>query len=268
MVQLDTIRVVERAHEHILWSRNQTYRPKDLHRLLAKDRAVFEHFTHDASVLPVEYYSMWRRQMRRITAKIDNASWNKTMPGPEGRAEIKARIAEEGPLSTHAFDSKVEGKKEMWARPPHKLALDYMWYGGELATCHRDGFTKVYDLTERVVPEVHRLAVHSDAKMLDWMCRTALEKQTFGSLGDIQRFWSASNAGEIKTWATSADMVPVKIKGADGSVHSMYAVPDIEDRIAKLKPPTKRLRILNPFDLDRFARFAGLAGVEWRTGWD
>jgi uncharacterized protein YcaQ len=262
MVQLDTIKVVERAQDHILWSRNQTYRPKHLHNLLAKDRAVFEHFTHDASVLPVEYYAMWRRQMRRITAKIDKASWNKTMPGPEGRAAIKARIAQEGPLSTHAFDTKVQGKKEMWARPPHKLALDYMWYGGELATCHRDGFTKVYDLTERVVPEAHRAADHSDAEMLDWMCRTALDKQAFGSLGDIQRFWSASDAGEVKAWAKTADMVPVEIKGADGSLYSVYAVPDIEDRIAQLEPPTKRLRILNPFDpvardRDRLERLFG-----------
>ena len=47
-VQLDTIRVVARAHDHILWSRNQNYREPMLHTCLARDRHVFEHFTHDA----------------------------------------------------------------------------------------------------------------------------------------------------------------------------------------------------------------------------
>ena len=37
-VQLDTIRVVSRAHHHILWSRNQAYREPMLNRLLANDR--------------------------------------------------------------------------------------------------------------------------------------------------------------------------------------------------------------------------------------
>ena len=54
-VQLDTIQVVSRAHHHILWSRNQNYREPMLNRLLGRDRLVFEHFTHDASVLPMDF---------------------------------------------------------------------------------------------------------------------------------------------------------------------------------------------------------------------
>ncbi|MGI9434861.1 MAG: DNA glycosylase AlkZ-like family protein, partial [Geminicoccaceae bacterium] len=65
-VQLDTIRVVARAHDHILWSRNQNYREPVLNRLLAKERTIFEHFTHDASVLPMAFYPLWRRQFRRL----------------------------------------------------------------------------------------------------------------------------------------------------------------------------------------------------------
>ncbi len=153
-VQLDTIRVIARAHHHILWSRNQNYREPMLGKHL-RQRHVFEHFTHDASVLPMEFLPMWQRQFDRRAARIINAGWWKGMPDAEGgRAEIKARIAREGgPLSTHAFDTKVDGKREMWSRPPHKLALDYMWYAGELATCHRENFTKFYDLGERVFPQ-------------------------------------------------------------------------------------------------------------------
>ena len=56
---------------------------------------------------------------------------------------IRDRIDAEGALSTHAFDTKIEGKREMWARPPHKKALDQMWYTGDLATCYRENFREV-----------------------------------------------------------------------------------------------------------------------------
>lgn len=52
-VQLDSIRNVTRAHHHILWSRNQNYREPMLWKLLAEERALFEHFTHDASLIPM-----------------------------------------------------------------------------------------------------------------------------------------------------------------------------------------------------------------------
>jgi uncharacterized protein YcaQ len=61
-VQLDSIQVVSRAHHHILWSRNANYREPMLNKLLAKDRSIFEHFTHDASVIPMDFLPFWQRQ--------------------------------------------------------------------------------------------------------------------------------------------------------------------------------------------------------------
>ena len=116
-----------------------------LHKLLGRDRAVFEHFTHDASVLPMETLPAWRRQFRRKREQIERSNWWSAMPGPEARAAIRDRIAAEGALCTRDFESEMDGPKEMWKRPPHKQALDYMWYVGELATCYRDGFTKYYN---------------------------------------------------------------------------------------------------------------------------
>lgn len=137
LVQLDTIQVVSRAHHHILWSRNQSYREPMLNRLMARDRAVFEHFTHDASVLPIEMYPMWRRRFAQLGERVKGWEWHKGMLDANGRNGILDRIRDEGPLSTHAFDTKLEGEKAMWRRPPHKLSLDYMWYCGVLSTSHR-----------------------------------------------------------------------------------------------------------------------------------
>ena len=267
-VQLDTIRNVTRAHHHILWSRDQNYREPMLGTLLAKERVVFEHFTHDASVLPMEFYPMWKRQFRRIKDRIDRSNYYRTMSDEAERKAIKARIAEEGPLSTHAFDTKVTGTKKMWARPPHKLALDYMWYAGELSTSHRENFKKFYDLAELVIPDDIRTQELADQHQVDWLCRAALDRLAFGTLGDIQRFWEAADASEVRAWADSAgnDLVPVEVQAMDGSWIKAFAPGDIEQRIGQLSTPTSRMRLINPFDpaiRDR-TRLARLFGFDYR----
>lgn len=249
-VQLDTIQVVSRAHHHILWSRNQNYREPMLNKLLAKDRLVFEHFTHDASVLPMEYLPMWQRQFGRMKEKVERSSWYGKHVDPKVLSRVKQRIADEGALSTHAFDTKLEGTREMWRRPPHKIALDYLWYSGELATCHRDGFTKVYDLAERIFPtDLHNQPVE-DLDQIDWLCREALHRIGFGTLGEVRKFWDATEVHEVADWAKRAEgsLVPVEVQAEDGSWSRGVACPNIEQRLAELAPPTSRLRILNPFD--------------------
>lgn len=263
-VQLDTIRVVERAHHHILWSRNQNYREPMLDKLLAKDRAVFEHFTHDASVLPMTSYPFWRRQFRRMEERIRRSAWYRTMPDADGRAAIRDRIAQEGPLSTHAFDTVCEDKTVAWRRPPHKKALDYMWHAGELSTSHRQNFTKFYDLTERVIPEPAREDERSDQEQVDWLCQGALERLVFASCGSIQRFWEAADLAEVKQWADAKTrrLTPVMIETAEGDWLPMLASDNIETRIGALPPLASRLRIVNPFDpvvrdRDRLKRLFG-----------
>jgi uncharacterized protein YcaQ len=266
-VQLDSIQVVSRAHHHILWSRNQHYREPMLNRLL-KDRAVFEHFTHDASVLPMEMLPLWRRQFERMRDKVARSSWH----GPTLRTvdvdALLRRVADEGPLSTQAFDSPApDAPRAMWQRPAHKVGLDYLWYAGELATCHRDGFTKVYDLAERVFPADLRRQEVPVAAQIDALCDTALDRIGFGTLTEIRRFWEAVETAEVTGWAErrQRDLLPVEVQSADGRWTRALAMPQIEARLAALPRPTSRLRILNPFDpaiRDR-ARLKRLFGFDY-----
>ncbi len=268
-VQLDTIQNVTRAHHHILWSRNQNYREPMLDDLLGRDRLIFEHFTHDASVIPTEFYPFWKRQFRRMGERVSWSSWHKSGLSKADLQAIKARIAEEGPLCTRAFDTKVKGPKEMWARPPHKKALDVMWYSGELATSHRENFIKFYDLAERVIAPEHFETDHADEHQLNWLCEAALDRLSFGTLGEIQRFWDAADAQEVKGWAAkhNGQMVCVEIENADRSITQAFAPTDITERLDNTAAPTSRLRIINPFDpavRDR-ARLQRLFGFEYKN---
>ena len=264
-VQLDTIRNVTRAHHHILWSRNQNYREPMLGRLLKDDRAVFEHFTHDASVLPIEYYPYWRRQFGRMGHSV--AKWFKKNVTEADIQAVRARIQAEGSLCTKDFDTKVEGKKEMWARPPHKRALDMLWYSGELTTCHRENFIKYYDLAERVVPDEYYSKGVPDAAQIEWLCIGALNRLGFATAGEIQRFWDAVSAAEVKAWlkANEHKLLSIELQGADGSWSQAFAPADIEARLEAAVKATSRLRIINPFDpavRDR-ARLKRLFGFDY-----
>ncbi|MCF6222044.1 MAG: winged helix DNA-binding domain-containing protein, partial [Robiginitomaculum sp.] len=239
-VQLDSIRNVTRAHHHILWSRNQNYREPMLWKCLSQDRSVFEHFTHDASVIPMEYYPMWGKQFRRLQKRLGASKYYKALPDAQDREAIKDRIRSEGSLSTRAFNTKIKGKKQMWSRPPHKLALDYMWYVGELTTSHRTNFIKYYNLTEHVIPQRNRARKHDDRAQINWLCTAALERRGMASLRDIQKFWEAVSTAEVKTWATHNPdhLIPVQIQAADRAWHNVFAPPDLEQRLTTARITT------------------------------
>ncbi|QDC11134.1 winged helix-turn-helix domain-containing protein [Oceanicola sp. D3] len=264
-VQLDSIQIVSRAHHHIMWSRNANYREPMMDKLLGKQQAVFEHFTHDASVLPMEFLPMWRRQFARMREKISRSGWWGKID-PDLLSSVKARVAEEGPLCTRDFEHTHEGPKEMWQRPPHKRALDFLWFSGELATCHRKSFTKHYDLAERVFPADLREQEVPDAEQIDWLSRAALHRIGFGTPGEIRKFWDATTVAETARWAEAApDLVPVEVETTNKTRIKALACPDIEARLEALTAPTSRLRILNPFDpaiRDR-ARLKRLFGFDY-----
>ena len=268
-VQLDSIQVVSRAHHHVLWSRNQNYRDPMLDNLLANDRSVFEHFTHDASVIPMEFFPFWKRQFLRKKEKLDQAQWFKGLPDQHEREIIKTRISRDGPLSTHAFDTKITEPKQMWSRPPHKLALDYMWYAGELATSHRVNFNKYYDLAERIFPKSLRELDVPDQEQIDWLCYAALERMGFGLPSEIQKYWDAVSLKEVNEWLESERerVQEVEIESSDGQWVKGVAPINMENRLTALKPATSRLRILNPFDpviRDR-KRLKRLFGFDYRV---
>jgi len=248
-LQIDTMRNVTRAHNHIIWTRNQNFREGKLWPLLGRDRLIFEHFTHDASLIPMEFLPYWQRQFRRLGEKISNSDWYRTGLAQEAIHAIRNRIAQEGALSTRAFNSGFEGPRGMWARPPHKKALDQMWYAGELATCFRRNFVKHYNLPDRVFPEHLRRHEHADETMVDWLNRTALNRLWIATPGELRKFWNAMSPVECRTWIRQQDwLVPVDIETAEHTWVQALALPDIEARAAEISAPTTRLRIINPFD--------------------
>ena len=250
-VQVDSINTVARAHDMILWSRRQSYRPPALKRLLEKDRSLWEHWTHDASILPARLHGVWQHRFQRDAVRLE-ANWRRWFrDGYEAQFDsILNRIAKDGPVGTaDVGEGEVRGKGGWWDWHPSKTALEWLWRTGRLAITRRDGFAKIYDLTERVIPEVHRTAVPAE-DICDWACRTALRHLGFGTSGEIAAYWNAIGPVVAKGWCQAAlargEIVEAEVEGAGGRRRKVFTFLDFLDDLPP--EPTPRLRILSPFD--------------------
>jgi uncharacterized protein len=146
-VQLDSISTVERAHRLTLTSRLGLYPRGTVSKLLGKGR-IFEYWAHEACLLPVEDYPLFKRRMVHLT---DAHWWGRKRQDRETERHVIDAITERGALPSRAFEGR--GKPgEMWAWKPAKGALEHLFAAGELAIAGRDGFQRVYDLPERVIP--------------------------------------------------------------------------------------------------------------------
>jgi uncharacterized protein len=250
-VQVDSINTVARAHDMILWSRRQAYRPPALKRLLERDRSLWEHWTHDASILPVRLHGVWQHRFARDADRL-HANWKSWFrDGYEAQFDsILDRISRDGPVGTADVGiGEVRGKGGWWDWHPSKTALEWLWRTGRLAITRRDGFAKIYDLTERVIPEAHRVPVPED-KVCDWACRSALRHLGFGTSGEIAAYWKAVSPEAAKVWCREAlargEITEVEVEGATGQRRKSLAFIDTLDEHPP--DPTPRLRILSPFD--------------------
>lgn len=256
-VQIDSINVIERAHHLTLAARLQGYRPKLLDRLLERDRRLFEHWTHDASAIPTRWYPYWRFRFERYRQKVLEHPWWAERVGPDRHrilAEVRERLAREGPLMTRDFEDTREetADRTWWGWKPEKAILEYLWRTGEAAIAGRVNFHKVYDLAERVLPEAHAAPQPGEDEHLDWACRTALERLGVATADEIAGFWRAVPLEEVKAWCgqafASGEIAAVRAEAVDGSVRNAWAVPDWETRAAALPPAPPRIRLLSPFD--------------------
>ena len=253
-VQVDSINTVERAYQTILGCRGRSYRPDHLRPLLEQSRCLFEHWTHDASIIPSAFLPQWQLRFARDGERIRSrwTDWH----GPAFKEKIDdvlEHVRASGPVgSGDVGTDETRSKGGWWEWHPSKTALEYLWRSGVLSVCERRGFAKIYDLTERVYPHASTLAEPDPAETIDWACNGALDRLGFATSGEIAAFFDLITPLEAKEWCAralaQASIEEVEIEGADGRWHKVFARPDTRQHADDLSPPPNRLSILSPFD--------------------
>ena len=242
-VQIDTISVVERAHHHVLHSRVPSFKPAMTHQLLLAGD-IFEYWSHAAAFLPIDDFRFSLPYKQAI--KSGQVHWYKN-PDKKLMAELLARIRIDGPLRSRDLEHNKPKRKGWWDWKPAKKALEQLYMQGDLMVRSREGFQKVYDLTERVLPS------HIDTQMpsIEELAVHLLEQQLrchgFVSLkGIIYLRRNTELRKSVKDLVNKrlAQGTLEQVQLSNGEVFIIQAGA-LEQALTRL---SNRLKILSPFD--------------------
>jgi uncharacterized protein YcaQ len=256
-VQVDSIQRIERAHHLILGARLDGYRAAHLDHATFRLRALFEHWTHDASLIPTEWFHHWKPRFERSDDRLRRSSWFSRRMGSDADsvvARVHERIHREGPLRISDFENTRERPTTgWWDWTPEKTALEFLWHTGRLAIRGRDRFQKIYDLTERVLPEAHAREAPCESTHIEWACRAALERLGVATPAELAQFWNAASIAQAARWcaseAASGAIVAVQVASVDGAKpRKAYALHDWQRRLSSAAEAPDRIRLLAPFD--------------------
>ena len=255
-VQLDSINTVARAHDMILYSRRPSYRAKHLKQLYEKDRALFEHWTHDAAFIPMQFYSLWHLRFQRDADLLRKRYRNWHRDNYEAQFEtVLQHIRDHGAVgSSDVGKDEKKGSGGWWDWHPSKTALEYLWRSGALTVVGRNGFQKQYDLTERVIEE-HLCpgAIPCDeGETLDTLCSGALDRLGFATSGEISAFWDTVSSAEARDWCKAqldqGNLEQIDVAHTDGKLRRVFARPETIEQAQEIAPGPGRMRVLSPFD--------------------
>lgn len=257
-VQIDTLQMVQRSHYLALWSRLGCYDPADFDRMMnsGQERLLFEGWQHAAAIVLLREYRFQLPLMRRLRENPGKyyRMWLAEAENQELLKTVMDRIRREGALRVADFEYKGPKRGSWWDWKPAKNALEYLYASGELMIAGRVNFKRLYDLTERVLPEwVETSEPTRHERNLYWI------EQGVRALGICKPEHAAEYAylkrGEAKSYVESlleqGAFVPVNAFLADGQRHRLIVHRknlDLLERAADGELSPTRTTFLSPFD--------------------
>jgi uncharacterized protein YcaQ len=166
-VQLDSISTVDRAHRLTLTSRVGAFPRGTVSRLLKTGR-IFEYWAHEACLVPIEDYPLFKRRMEHLRKRH---WWGREHKhDPQVKARVLDALREHGALPTRFFEGGGGGvgstepprgagsagtgasSAGMWNWKPEKRILEDLFAAGEVVVAGRESFQRLYALPEQVIP--------------------------------------------------------------------------------------------------------------------
>ncbi len=272
-VQLDTISVVSRSHETVLWSRLGRYDPSLLAQLHHPDGALIEYWVHAAALVPVEFFPYVRRRMAFYAAQD---SWAREHADVLDR--VRGRIRNGGPLASRDFE-RPDGPRPdpwtWWGGKPERQALDALWSAGELVVLKRDGFQRTYDLTDRVLPGARETPLPSEVEQRRWFVERALRALGVATARWTSDYFRGGSRPYVPPREAAAELTAMATEGlacrvtVDGLEEPAWLAPAQAAHLVDIRAGRRRptlTTLLSPFDnlVWHRGRIAALFGFDYR----
>jgi uncharacterized protein YcaQ len=190
VLQLDSVNVLARAHYLPVYSRYGPYDPAAFDRYLWSSGENFEHWGHEASMMPIRLLPALRHRMQDHAARWAQhvqETFEKQDPGLV--ASVEKIIAERGPVTAadlvHLDPDAGRKRGSWWDASITKQVLEYLFFTGRAATAARPNFQRLYDSPERVWGEHHHRPHLPPQEARQHLFDQALAANGIGTVDDI-----------------------------------------------------------------------------------
>lgn len=221
LVQIDSVNVLVRSHYLPAYSRLGAYDPTLLDRAAyaGQGRELFEYWGHEASLLPVELQPLLRWRMERARAGV--GVWAGVARLARERATlceaVLAEIRARGPIGVSELEGAGRRRGGWWGWSEGKIALEWLFWTGQITTHSRRRFERVYDLTERVLPSeiiaAPTPATEEAQRRLLRIAIRALGVATERDLRDYFRLTTEDAKSRVAELAEEGALIPVTVEG-------------------------------------------------------
>ena len=233
------------------FSRIGPYDPALLDRLSyagGKKRALFEYWAHEMALVRLDLHRhfRWRMEEARAGRGIYGGLRRFETERRPFIDEVLREFERRGPLTVGELEAGGErarpGGSGWWEWSEAKSAVAWLFWGGLLTTKTRRGFTRVYDLPERVFPgEILRAPTPSPEeahRVLLLIAARALGVATEPDLRDYFRLHQSVSKAALATLVEEGALIPCTVAGWKGPayLHPEAAQPRRSDVRALVSP--------------------------------
>lgn len=244
-LQVDSVNVVVRAHYLPAFSRLGPYPRALLDRMAYERGELFEYWSHEQSLLPVDAHPLLRWRMELAAA---GQTWGGlarfAREHPAYVEAVHAEVSERGPLAASGLREPGRRTGPWWAWGEGKRALEWLHWTGRLAAVRRPTFERVYDLPERILPPevLARPAVPEPEARKALLVRAArsLGVATAADLADYHRQRLPAVRGLIAELVEEGALVPAEVEG--------WGAPALADPGARVPRRVVAAALVSPFD--------------------
>jgi len=251
-VQLDTISVLARSHELVAYARLGPVSRQEVEQAYwhARQPAAFEYWAHAACVLPIEQWPYFAFRRRAFRAR--GVRWHEI--SAETCDKVLARLRAEGPLTaTQLGGAKAGGPWWDWSEV--KVAVEWLLDTGDVICARRTGWRRVYDLPERVLPDVLLGAEPSDLECLTYLAGVTARALGVVTQADLVEYHRLNHMTSerfqhtrlVADAALAAGLTPVTLADPAGTSPG-WADPAALAEASAGRRGRHRVTLLSPFD--------------------
>jgi uncharacterized protein len=222
VLQLDSVNVFSRSHYMPIFSRLGPYDRSRLDEIAGHgtgrvDRRLVEYWAHEASLIPVELHPLFRWRMGEVQREAWESIGRISVDQPDLVAETLALVTEQGPIRARDTGAIRPPPRpgHMWNWHEGKVALEYLFFTGEVAAAGRVNFERFYDTIDRVLPaEIlsRPTPSASDAqRQLIRVAAQALGVATEPDLGDYFRLPRSVSKERVAELVAAGELIPVTV---------------------------------------------------------